>query len=79
MTIKSEGYTMFAQKTVSFAEVERQRLGHQYIGTEHLLLGLIQAEDSLATKILVEMGLDLDEARERVLEIITPTDTNDDG
>ena len=79
MTEKSDRFTKYAHSTLAFAEQEMQRLNHQYIGTEHLLLGLIQAEESLATKVLVELGLDLKQARERVLQVITPADDANGG
>jgi Clp amino terminal domain, pathogenicity island component len=53
----------------SAVEVSLQ-LGHNYIGTEHLLLGLFSDEDSVAAKVLLELGASYDITRERTLELL---------
>ena len=53
------------------APAEAVALGHNYVGTEHLLLALMRQEDGLACKTLVELGVDLEQVRENVLEAMS--------
>jgi len=56
------------KKIISLSREEAIRLGHDYIGTEHLLLGMIQDNDSLAMKVLVSLEVDLDELKYKIEE-----------
>ena len=49
-------YTDRAKRVLMFAQDESRRLNHDYIGTEHLLLGLVREEKGTAAKILSSMG-----------------------
>ena len=60
-------FTKRAKKVLGLALREALRLHHDYIGTEHLLLGLIREGDGLAAKILVDGGISLEALRDRVL------------
>ncbi len=51
---------------ITFSKEEALRLGHDYIGVEHLLLGIIREGNGLATKILTNLGVDLKELRKRI-------------
>ena len=51
---------------ISYSKEEALRLGHDYIGVEHLLLGIIREGDGLAVKILVNLGVDLKELRSKI-------------
>lgn len=53
-----------AKRVLSLAAEESDRMGHRHIGTEHLLLGILREEQSLAAQILYERGLRLDQVRE---------------
>ncbi len=55
---------------ISFSREEALRLGHDYIGTEHLLLGLIREGDGMAIKILKELGLDTAAVRRSVEDAV---------
>jgi ATP-dependent Clp protease ATP-binding subunit ClpA len=55
-----------AKRVLAFAAEESDRLGHHYIGTEHLLLGLLREENSMAAEILHQHGLELDSVRQDV-------------
>jgi hypothetical protein len=66
-----ERFTRRARQVVVFAQEEADSLGHTRVGTEHLLLGLIRAEDETTAPILAEAGLGLEAARERVKELVT--------
>ncbi|HET9015864.1 MAG TPA: Clp protease N-terminal domain-containing protein [Thermomicrobiaceae bacterium] len=55
-----------ARGALRYAEEEARRLEHRYVGTEHLLLGLIRETDGVAARVLVRLDLRLEEAREAV-------------
>jgi ATP-dependent Clp protease ATP-binding subunit ClpC len=63
-------FTERARKALHLAQEEAQRLQHNYIGTEHLLLGLIHEGDGVAAKVLSSLGVELDQARSSVESII---------
>src|SRR5438128_9279032 len=63
-------FTARARKVLTLAQEEAQRLQHNYIGTEHLLLGLVREGEGLAAKVLTALDVDLDMARDRVEGII---------
>jgi ATP-dependent Clp protease ATP-binding subunit ClpC len=65
-----EKFTNRARKVLSLAQEEAQRLGHSYIGTEHLLLGLIREGDGVAAKVLRNLGVELDKVRGAVEAIV---------
>jgi ATP-dependent Clp protease ATP-binding subunit ClpC len=50
-------FTERARKVVEFAQEEAQRLNHNYIGTEHLLLGLVREDEGVAAKVLGNLGV----------------------
>ncbi len=62
-----ERFTDEARHVVVLAQDEARRLQHNYIGTEHLLLGLLGEPDSTAGRVLQQFGMSLDQAREEVL------------
>ena len=61
-----------AKKVIEYAVEEARDLSHNYIGTEHLLLGLVREEDGIAAGALRETGLALDQIREGILTLIGP-------
>lgn len=63
-------FTERARKVLSLAQAEAQRFQHNYIGTEHLLLGLIREGEGVGARVLKEMGVELNQAREAVEQII---------
>ncbi len=63
-------YTPRAKRAMEQALSEAHALGHDYIGTEHILLGLLNEDECLAAQVLVSLGLDLDVIRDRVLEFL---------
>ena len=65
-----EQFTDRARQAVVQAQQEARRLNHNYIGTEHLLLGLIREGDGVAAKALKSLGISLDQVRQEVEEII---------
>ncbi len=65
-----ERFTDRARRVVVLAQEEARLLGHNYIGTEHLLLGLIQEGDGVAARALEALGVELQAVRRQVEEII---------
>jgi hypothetical protein len=65
-----ERFTDRARRVVQLAEEEARRLDHNYIGTEHILLGLIREDEGIAAKALESLGISLQAVREQVEEII---------
>ena len=61
--------TLESKKSLNLAAEEADRLGHRHIGTEHMLLGLLRVEDSLAGKILAARGVSVTTLREQVAKI----------
>ncbi len=63
-------FTPRAKKALELAAEEARSLGHNYIGTEHLLLGLIREGEGIASQVLLNLGLDLNRVRNEVMEIL---------
>ena len=63
-------FTPRAKKAVELSFREALQLGHSYIGTEHLLLGLLREGEGVAAQVLVEMGADLARMREQVIAVL---------
>jgi Clp amino terminal domain, pathogenicity island component len=65
-----ERFTDRARRVVVHAQEEARRLNHNYIGTEHILLGLLREGEGIAAKALESLGISLDAVRQQVEEII---------
>jgi ATP-dependent Clp protease ATP-binding subunit ClpC len=63
-------FTERARRVLSFAQGEAQRFQHNYIGTEHLLLGLVREGEGVAAKVLLKLGVALNKVRSNVEYII---------
>jgi ATP-dependent Clp protease ATP-binding subunit ClpA len=63
-------YTSRGKKVLELAMSEARQFGHSYVGTEHLLLGLIREEKGIGGQVLLEAGINIDNARLAVLNII---------
>ncbi|MBX3372946.1 MAG: ATP-dependent Clp protease ATP-binding subunit [Phycisphaeraceae bacterium] len=59
-----------AKKVIEYAIEEARSLNHNYVGTEHLLLGLLREQDGVAAQVLMNLGLKLEEVREEVLNLL---------
>ena len=66
-------FTDRVTKVLQLAQEERRRLGHPHVGTEHLLLGMLKEGEGKGAKVLVNLGLDLEMVRNRVLEYLSPS------
>jgi ATP-dependent Clp protease ATP-binding subunit ClpC len=65
-----ERFTERARQVVVLAQDEARSLRHNYIGTEHLLLGLLREEEGIAAGVLGELGVELDAVRAQVSQIV---------
>ncbi|MBU1905973.1 MAG: ATP-dependent Clp protease ATP-binding subunit [Candidatus Omnitrophica bacterium] len=63
-------FTPRAKKALELSAEEARSLGHNYIGTEHLLLGLIREGEGIASQVLLNLGLDLNKVRNEVMELL---------
>src|SRR5438876_521227 len=63
-------YTSRAKKVLELAMSEARELGHSYVGTEHLLLGLLREEKGIAAQVLTDAGVNLEAARAETLRIL---------
>ena len=63
-------FTPQAKKVLNLALHESKALGHHYIGTEHILLGLIREGDGVAAQVLVKLGADLNRVRQQVIQLL---------
>src|SRR6266487_3992717 len=66
-----ERFTDRARRVIPLAQEEAQRLNHDYVGTEHLLLGLLSEGEGVAAKALAGLGADHTRVREQVLRLLT--------
>lgn len=67
-----ERFTQRARRVLSLAHQEAERMRHNYIGTEHLLLGLIKEEGGVAGRVLRELGLEADRVQEMIERLTGP-------
>lgn len=65
-----ERFTERARRVVVYAQEEARMLNHNYLGTEHLLLGLIREEEGVAAKVLESLNISLDDVRSQVEDIV---------
>ncbi len=63
-------HTPRAKKVIEYAIEEARNLNHNYVGTEHLLLGLLREEEGVAAQVLKNLGLKLEDVREEVLNLL---------
>ncbi|MEE8141729.1 MAG: ATP-dependent Clp protease ATP-binding subunit [Planctomycetota bacterium] len=63
-------FTPRAKKVLELSQEEANELGHNYIGTEHLLLGLIRENDGVAAQVLLDLGVKLEDVKNEVLELL---------
>ncbi len=74
-------FTPKAKKVIELAMDEARSLGHNYVGTEHILLGLIREGEGVASQVLLNLGLDLGRVRNEIMELLgtampgTPAET----
>ncbi|HET9015982.1 MAG TPA: ATP-dependent Clp protease ATP-binding subunit [Thermomicrobiaceae bacterium] len=71
MVVGEIGLTPRAKKVIELAVDEARRLNHHYIGTEHLLLGLVREGEGIAAGVLESLGVNLEKVRQQVLQVVS--------
>jgi ATP-dependent Clp protease ATP-binding subunit ClpC len=71
----SIAYTPRAKKVIELSMDEARKLGHTYVGTEHILLGLIREGEGVAARVLNNLGVSLNKARGQVLQLLGSTES----
>ncbi len=79
MVLGEIGLTPRAKKVIELAVDEAARLGHHYIGTEHLLLGLVREGEGIAAGVLESLGVNLERVRRETVKILTERDGGGDA
>lgn len=65
-------YTPRVKKVLALAQKEAKALSHTYVGTEHILLGLLREGDGVAARVLMNLGVDIETTREEILKELVP-------
>src|SRR6476620_3517129 len=65
-------YTPRVKKVLSLAAKEAKGLNHTYVGTEHILLGLLREGDGVAARVLKNMDVDIEQTRQEILKELDP-------
>lgn len=69
------GMTGRAKKVIELAVDESHRVGHHYLGTEHLLLGLLREGEGIGAKVLAKLNIRLEQARSQVLQVLSTVES----
>jgi ATP-dependent Clp protease ATP-binding subunit ClpC len=77
-TIDKRPRTPQAENAIKYAIEEGPGLNHNYVGTEHLLLGLLRERDDVAGQVLINLGVELDNVRKEVLKLLGPGAKNEE-
>src|SRR5690625_1595397 len=72
--MKAIHYTPRAKKVVELSQDEARKLSHPYVGTEHILLGLIREGEGVAARVLHNLDVSLNKARQQVLQLLGSND-----
>ncbi|HZG77387.1 MAG TPA: ATP-dependent protease ATP-binding subunit ClpC [Paenibacillus sp.] len=72
-------YTPRAKKVIELSMDEARKLGHTYVGTEHILLGLIREGEGVAARVLNNLGVSLNKARQQVLQLLGSSEASSSG
>jgi len=79
-TIGNIPFTPRAKKVLALSASEARGLGHSYVGTEHILLGLLREGEGIAARVLENLGVDLDETRYEIMKTLDPNyDPSEEG
>lgn len=69
-SVQTIHYTPRAKKVIELSMDEARKIGHSYVGTEHILLGLIREGEGVAARVLNNLGVSLNKARQQVLQLL---------
>jgi len=79
MIVGEIGLTPRAKKVIELAVDEARRLGHHYIGTEHLLLGLVREGEGIAAGVLESLGVNLEKVRTQTIQVLSQSSSGAHG
>jgi ATP-dependent Clp protease ATP-binding subunit ClpC len=79
VTIGKLPHTPRAKKVIEYSMEEARNLNHNYVGTEHILLGLLREQDGVAAQVLMNLGMKLEDVREEVLSLLGHGIDSSDG
>ncbi|MBM7646750.1 ATP-dependent Clp protease ATP-binding subunit ClpC [Scopulibacillus daqui] len=75
-SVEPPHYTPRAKKVIELSMDEARKIGHSYVGTEHILLGLIREGEGVAARVLNNLGVSLNKARQQVLQLLGSHEAN---
>src|SRR5205823_14266780 len=75
MIVGEIGLTPRAKKVLTLAHDEARRFGHNYIGTEHLLLGLVREGEGIAAGVLESLGVNLEKVRTQTIQVLSQSNS----
>jgi ATP-dependent Clp protease ATP-binding subunit ClpC len=78
-SVQTIHYTPRAKKVIELSMDEARKLGHSYVGTEHILLGLIREGEGVAARVLNNLGVSLNKARQQVLQLLGSNEASSSG
>jgi len=70
VTMDKQPPTPLAKKVIEYAIEEARSLNHEYIGTEHILLGLLRESEGIAAQVLVNLGVSIERVRMEILKLL---------
>ena len=73
------GFTPRSKRVIENSFIEAKKLGYDYIGTEHLLMGILREGDSIAVRILIDLGIDLPKLYNQIVNVINEVQDTQDG
>ncbi len=73
------GFTPRSKRVIENSFIEAKKLGYDYIGTEHLLMGILREGDSIAVRILIDLGIDLPKLYNEIVNVINEVQDTQDG
>ena len=65
-----------AKKVIEYSMEEARNLNHNYVGTEHILLGLLREQEGVAAQVLMNLGVNFDDSRRKIVELLGPPPIN---
>ena len=76
---ETSGFTPRCKRVIENSFIEAKKLGYDYIGTEHLLLGILREGDSIAVRMLIDLGADLAKIYNEIINVINETEEINQG
>jgi ATP-dependent Clp protease ATP-binding subunit ClpC len=70
VTMDKQSPTLLSKKVIEYAIEEARNLNHDYIGTEHILLGLLRESEGIAAQVLVNLGVSIERVRTEILKLL---------